>query len=321
MSYLSRIAAAYNDTILSEEELIYYARHVLLPGIGSDGQKKLKTARVLVIGAGGLGCPVLQALAGAGVGWITIMDGDVVTLGNLARQWLFETKNVGANKARSAAEVLGDRNPFIEIRAVEAMLKASNAEALIAGHDLVVDATDQLEARYLIDTVCARLDRPWVHGALYRESGQASIFWQRANASYAALYPEKTEAPDCASAGILGATASMIGNMQAQEVIKLITGSAVPAIGVIRIFNTMNFEVRQMKLPGIRKPEVFEVDQPEEMDHTIEWEHLEQRISIGERFKIIDLRSPEIFAESHFSGAENLSFESILSDLPKLDDN
>ncbi|MEM7792279.1 MAG: HesA/MoeB/ThiF family protein [Verrucomicrobiota bacterium] len=319
MSYLSRIAATYMDTILSEEELIYYAKHILLPGVGAIGQKKLKASRVLVVGAGGLGCPVLQALVGAGVGRVTIVDGDAVTLGNLPRQWLFDANNIGVNKARAAAEILMARNPFIQISAVENPLHEVNAQTLIAEHDLVVDATDELEARYLVDRVCADLDRPWIHGALYRDSGQVCVFWDHCGASYTQLYPEKSQAPDCASAGVLGATASMIGNMQAQEAIKLITGNALPSIGVIRVFNTVNFDLSEMTLPKIRLPALITADLPEDHDYTIGWEQLEQRLSIGEPFRIIDLRSPKAFGEGHFSGAENSSIESILGDLSKFD--
>ncbi|MEM8867868.1 MAG: HesA/MoeB/ThiF family protein [Verrucomicrobiota bacterium] len=318
MSYLKRIAASYQDAHLSDEELSYYSRHLLLPGIGGAGQKKLKAARVLVVGAGGLGCPVLEALVGAGVGTITIVDADTVSMTNLARQWLYSSADVGASKVKTAKEVLSARNPFIRIETVDVMLDPENAEALIATHDLVVDATDTVVARYLIDLVCAKLDRPWVHGALYRGSGQVSVFWERCHALYAGLYPQKSSAPSCAGAGVLGVTASIIGNLEAQEVIKLITGNAMPSVGLLRIFDTTQLQLSHMQLPGITCPERFEAEQTMH-DFSMDRDELEQRLSIGERFRITDLRPAESYARGHLPDAENVSLESLLSALPEMD--
>lgn len=314
MSYLPRIAGDYLDSILSSEELSYYARHLLLPGIGAKGQQKLKTARVLVVGAGGLGCPVLVALIGAGVGQLTIVDGDVVSIGNLARQWLYAMKDVGQNKSSAARAVLSARNPFVRIDVVEQMFDAGNAESLVAAHDLVVDATDDAEARYLIDSVCAKQDRPWVHGALYREGGQVAVFWDRCAARYTGLYPQKSAAPSCAGAGVLGATASMIGNLQAMEVIKLITGSAQPAIGSLRVMDTTSQKLSQLVLPGIHMPELLEDAVFNPGTFGIEVESLHQRISIGESFRVIDVREPARYDEGHLPGAENCPLEELLND-------
>lgn len=317
MSYLSRIAVASRDSAFSAEELSYYHRHLLLPGMGARGQQKLKSARVLVVGAGGLGCPVLQALTGAGVGRLTIVDGDVVSLGNLARQWLYSMDDLGRNKAVTSQAILRVRNPYIAIEAVEQMLDVRNAESLIASHDLVVDATDDAEMRYLIDGVCAKLDRPWVHGALYRESGQVGVFWERCLARYADLYANRSEAPSCAGAGILGATASMIGNLQASEVIRLITGSGVPLIGALQILDTRESVFRKLVLPGVQMPEFVEDLNVEECASGLEVEVLRQRLSIGDVFRIFDLRSVEQFEAGHLPGASHVAFESLLEDSQK----
>lgn len=312
MSYISRIADACTDLPLSTEEMRYYARHLLLPGIGTLGQQQLKAARVLVVGAGGLGCPVLQALAGSGVGTLTVVDGDRVDISNLARQWLHRYVDVGLNKAISAQQKLLALNPYIQVEARAEMLQADNADVLIATHDVLVDATDNIEVRYLIDAVCARYNRPWVHAALYRQSAQLSVFWAACGARFALLYPERSEAPSCAGAGVLGAAASAVANLQALEVIKLITGYDAPQVGKLVLFDSSNLRLQSFQLPGTRPPVVCESGDRAQSTHSCTVDELRQRRSIGESLRLIDLRPPQQFAAATIPGAEQLSAEAIL---------
>lgn len=312
MSYLTRIAEAYAALRLSKEEGSYYARHLLLPGIGTEGQLKLKAARVLVVGAGGLGCPALQALAGSGVGYITVIDGDSVALSNLARQWLHRYADVGRNKADSAQGKLVELNPFTEIAAVSEMLSAANADELVATHDVIVDATDNMDVRYLIDAVCARYNRPWVHAALYRDSAQLCVFWEACGARFTALYPERSAAPSCAGAGMLGAAASAVANLQALEVVKLITGSSAPQVGVVVSLNSATLQMQAFKLPGIQPPLI--IAGGARPAHVWTVDELRQRQSIGEPLRLIDIRPTAQFSEKTIDHAEHLAAEVILED-------
>lgn len=294
MSYLTRIAESYQDITLSREELAYYARHILLPSVGLDGQRKLKAARVLIVGAGGLGCPVLQALAGAGVGHMTIIDGDKVSISNISRQWLHSYKESGENKATSAKATLESLNPFIDVEAFEAMLTSEDANSLVGTHDIIVDATDDLKVRYVIDDVCSELDRPWVHAALYRDNSQLSVFWGRYGASFRKIYPYPSAAPSCAGAGMLGASASLVGNLQALEVIKLITGDGELKLGELVSINSRSMELQCFKLPDISKPKPINNGQGSfASKRLISAAELNQALSIHEPLTIVDLRENE----------------------------
>lgn len=289
MSYLQRVAEAYGDITFSSDELAYYARHLLLPSVGTVGQQKLKAARVLVLGAGGLGCPVLQALAGAGVGMLTVVDGDVVSISNVSRQWLHTVAEQGTNKANSAAGSLSELNPYIAVTSVAEMLTEGNAGELIAAHDLVVDATDDLEVRYLIDSVCAELDRPWVHAALYRDSSQICVFWDRCGARFADLFPERGDAPSCAGAGMLGAAASVAANLQALEVIKLITGNGTPKVGEVVSIHTGSLQLQSFRMQGVAQPEQFAELASGAFAMTVD--DLLQERSIGASIEELDVRA------------------------------
>jgi len=311
MTYMPRVADVVKEVQLSREESIYYARHLLLPSVGARGQMKLKAARVLVVGAGGLGCPLLQALAGAGVGLLTVVDGDQVALSNLARQWLHQSVDLGTNKAESAQRSLKGLNPYIQVAAVPVMLDEANAAELVGSHDIVVDATDDLEARYLIDDFCTPLNRPWVHGALYRDTLQICVFWQQYGARFRDLFPERSAAPSCAGAGILGAVASIAANLQALEIVKLITGNGVPKVGEVVSLQTASLTVRSYRLPNALKPQLLGVIE-QATDHGWTVEMLRQKQSIGVGVEVIDLRSKDLFDRAAIPGADNLRPESVL---------
>ncbi|WP_019172620.1 molybdopterin-synthase adenylyltransferase MoeB [Pseudaminobacter salicylatoxidans] len=234
---------------LSPDELERYARHIVLPEIGGAGQQKLKRARVLVIGAGGLGAPVLQYLAAAGVGTLGIIDDDTVSLSNLQRQVIHDTPSVGLSKLESAKAALLRINPHTRIEPHGWRLTADNAEALVTQYDLVVDGSDNFATRYAVADACAAAGRPLVHAAVGRFDGSITVLKPfetgadgTPNPSYRDLFPEPPPAglvPSCAEAGIVGALTGVIGTLQAMEAIKLITGIGEPLVGRILLYDAL----------------------------------------------------------------------------------
>jgi molybdopterin/thiamine biosynthesis adenylyltransferase/rhodanese-related sulfurtransferase len=234
--------------MLSYEENIYYRRHLLLPEIGAKGQLKLKNVSVLVIGAGGLGCPVLSYLTGAGVGHIGVLDADLVEKTNLHRQFLFGTSKIGKPKTEAAINHLQDLNPHVSFTEHHLRLLPKNAIDIIKNYDIIVDATDNFPTRYLINDACVILDKPIVYGSIDRFQGQASVFnYTEANngtkgPTYRCLFPfpptPKT-APDCSQNGVLGVLPGLIGNLQASEVIKMIIGSGNILNGKVLVFDSL----------------------------------------------------------------------------------
>jgi sulfur-carrier protein adenylyltransferase/sulfurtransferase len=218
--------------MLSSGEKNRYQKHLLLTQIGEEGQLKLKNAKVLVVGAGGLGCPVLLYLSAAGVGKIGIMDADVVDMTNLQRQVLYKVEDIGNPKATTAASRLSKMNDMIEYEAVRQNLRPENAESFIKNYDIVVDCTDNFTARYLINDYCVKLEKPFVYGAIHQFEGQVSVFnFKDKNdilgPTYRCIFPEQPselEIPNCATIGVLGILPGMLGMYQANEVIKMITG-------------------------------------------------------------------------------------------------
>ncbi|MBU0584564.1 MAG: molybdopterin-synthase adenylyltransferase MoeB [Alphaproteobacteria bacterium] len=233
----------------SPEELERYARHVVLPEVGGAGQQKLKRARVLVIGAGGLGAPVLQYLAAAGVGTLGIVDDDTVSLSNLQRQVIHDTEAVGLSKLDSAGNALRRINPHTRVELHPLRLDASNARSLVAAYDMVADGSDNFETRYAVADACAAEERPLVHAAVGRFDGSVTVLKPyetgadgTPNPSYRDLFPEPPPAglvPSCAEAGVLGALTGVIGTLQALEVIKLIVGIGEPLIGRLLLYDAL----------------------------------------------------------------------------------
>ncbi|MBF9222935.1 molybdopterin-synthase adenylyltransferase MoeB [Hymenobacter ruricola] len=213
------------DLALSPAETNRYSRHLLLPEIGAAGQQRMKAARVLVVGCGGLGCPVLQYLAAAGVGTLGLLDFDTVDDSNLQRQVLYATADVGRPKAVAAAEKLRAQNPFIELRTHQMHLSAANALQLFAAYDIVVDCSDNFATRYLVNDACVITGKPLVFGAIFKFEGQVSVFNYQNGPTYRCLYPEPPapgEAPSCAEIGVLGVLPGLVGTMQATEALKII---------------------------------------------------------------------------------------------------
>ncbi len=233
-----------------------YSRQIILKEFGEEGQKKLSQAKVLVVGAGGLGCPVLQYLAGAGLGSIGIMDDDTISISNLHRQTLYSTEDMGLPKALKAAEVLTRLNPDIEIKAFHERLTTANALTILQGYDIIVDGTDNFTTRYMINDACVLLNKPLVYGAVSKFEGQVAIFnagreKDQPPVNYRDLFPSPPgpdEVQACDEAGVMGFMPGIIGTMMAGETIKLITGMGSPLVNQLLIYNALNNQTRQFDI-------------------------------------------------------------------------
>jgi adenylyltransferase/sulfurtransferase len=236
---------------LSVEEVRRYGRHLIMPEVGMDGQKKLKAASVLLIGAGGLGSPLGLYLAAAGVGRIGIVDFDVVDYSNLQRQVLYSTKDVGRPKLASAKERLEGINPFVKVETYEMHLSSENALGLFSGYDIIVDGTDNFPTRYLVNDACVITGKPNVYGSIFRFEGQVSVFATNDGPCYRCLYPEPPPpglVPSCAEGGVLGILPGIIGTIQANETVKLIIGKGEPLVGRLLLFDALKTKFRELKL-------------------------------------------------------------------------
>jgi len=237
--------------VLSESERERYARHLILPDIGEEGQLKLKSGSVLIIGAGGLGSPVSLYLAAAGVGRIGLADFDKVDVTNLHRQVLYGTSQVGQPKLSAAVSRLHDLNPEISIEAHDVAISSENALQLFRKYDIIVDGTDNFPTRYLVNDACVLTGKPNVYGSIFRFDGQASVFYAREGPCYRCLYPEPPPpnlVPSCAEGGVLGVLPGVIGTIQATETIKLLAGIGEPLIGRLLLFDALRMEFRRLKL-------------------------------------------------------------------------
>jgi adenylyltransferase/sulfurtransferase len=236
---------------LSNEEILRYSRHLIMPEVGMEGQLKLKQAKVLLIGTGGLGAPLGLYLAAAGVGRLGIVDFDVVDFTNLQRQVTFGTSDVGRPKIEAARERLANLNPAIEIQPFETKLTSENALALFKDFDIVVDGTDNFPTRYLVNDACILLGKPNVYGSIFRFEGQATVFGVPGGPCYRCLYPEPPPpglVPSCAEGGVLGVLPGIVGSIQAMETIKLILGRGDSLAGRLLLFDALGMKFRELKL-------------------------------------------------------------------------
>ncbi|MFZ0213222.1 MAG: molybdopterin-synthase adenylyltransferase MoeB [Candidatus Acidiferrales bacterium] len=252
----SAAAPVTEATSLSKQEVLRYSRHLIMPEVGMDGQLKLKKAKVLLVGSGGLGAPLGLYLAAAGVGRLGIVDFDAVDFTNLQRQVVFGTSDVGRRKLEAARERLHDLNPEIQIDAHETMLTSENALEILRDYDIVVDGTDNFPTRYLVNDACVLLGKPNVYGSIFRFEGQASIFGYPGGPCYRCLYPEPPPpglVPSCAEGGVLGVLPGIIGCIQAMETLKLIMGKGETLVGRLLLFDAMGMRFRELKLR--RNPE------------------------------------------------------------------
>jgi len=236
---------------LSNEEILRYSRHLIMPEVGMEGQKKLKAASILMIGAGGLGSPLGMYLAAAGVGRLGIVDFDVVDETNLHRQLLHRTSDVGRSKLESAKEKINGINPNVKVETYETMLNSENAFDILKDYDLIVDGTDNFPTRYLVNDACVLLGKPYVYGSIFRFEGQVTVFDAKNGPCYRCLYPTPPPpglVPSCAEGGVLGVLPGIIGSLQALEAIKLIIGNGEPLIGRLILFDALKFKIRELKL-------------------------------------------------------------------------
>lgn len=302
---------------LSKEEIARYSRHLIMPEVGMDGQRKLKAASVLLIGAGGLGSPLGLYLAAAGVGRLGLVDFDVVDYSNLQRQVLHGTKDVGRPKLQSARDRLLDINPFVHLDTYETALRSDNALQIFQDYDIIVDGTDNFQTRYLANDASVLLGKPNVYGSIFRFEGQSSVFFpQGGGPCYRCLYPDPPPpglVPSCAEGGVLGILPGIIGLIQAAETVKLILREGESLIGRLLLFNALKMRFRELKLrrdpscplcgehPTIR--ELIDYDQfcgitaqPETTAEPSDWEmtvgELKDKLDRHEPLTIIDVRDP-----------------------------
>ena len=234
---------------LSVDEVRRYSRHLIIPDVAMAGQKRLKNAKVLCVGAGGLGSPALMYLAAAGVGTLGIVEFDVVDESNLQRQIIHGQSDVGRSKAESARDSVREINPFVTVNLYEERLDSSNVMELFAQYDLIIDGTDNFATRYLVNDACVLLHKPYVWGSIYRFDGQAAVFWADEGPCYRCLYPEPPPpgmVPSCAEGGVLGVLCASIGSIQVNEAIKLITGIGEPLVGSLMVYDALEMEYRKI---------------------------------------------------------------------------
>ncbi|GAB7071541.1 adenylyltransferase/sulfurtransferase MoeZ [Mycobacterium hodleri] len=310
---------------LTRDEVARYSRHLIIPDVGVDGQKRLKNARVLVIGAGGLGSPTLLYLAAAGVGTIGIVDFDVVDESNLQRQIIHGQSDVGRPKAQSARDSIIAINPLVEVRLHEVRLSGDNAVDLFEQYDLIVDGTDNFATRYLVNDAAVLAGKPYVWGSIYRFEGQVSVFWEDApngrGLNYRDLYPEPPPpgmVPSCAEGGVLGILCGSIASVMGTEAIKLLVGIGDPLLGRLLMYDALEMTYRTIT---IRKdpetPKITELidydafcgvvsDAAAEAaaDSTVTPRELRAMLDSGRRIALVDVREPAEWAINHIGGAE-----------------
>ncbi len=319
-------ALKQEDVKLSKEEIQRYSRHLIMPEVGLEGQLKLKRARVLCIGTGGLGAPLGLYLAAAGVGHLGLVDFDVVDSSNLQRQVTFTTEDVGKSKSEAARARLKALNPTIEITAYETRLTSENALELFKDYDIVVDGTDNFPTRFLVNDACLLLGKPNVYGSIFRFEGQATVFGYPGGPCYRCLYPEPPPpglVPSCAEGGVLGVLPGIIGSIQAMETIKLILGTGEPLVGRLLLFDALAMRFRELKLR--RNPECPLCGEHRTLDKLIDYEEfcgirgeeapamtdgiveitpkeLKARQDRGDDLFILDVREPHEFQICNLNG-------------------
>lgn len=236
---------------LTVDEVRRYSRHLIIPDVGMVGQKRLKNARVLCVGAGGLGSPTLMYLAAAGVGTLGVVEFDVVDESNLQRQIIHGVSDIGRSKAESARDSIKEINPYVDVILHEERLDSTNVMPLFSQYDLIVDGTDNFATRYLVNDACVLLGKPYVWGSIYRFDGQASVFWAEHGPCYRCLYPEPPPpgmVPSCAEGGVLGVLCASIGSIQVTEAIKLITGIGDPLLGRLKVYDALEMDYREVRV-------------------------------------------------------------------------
>jgi molybdopterin/thiamine biosynthesis adenylyltransferase/rhodanese-related sulfurtransferase len=332
---MATLTEAKPEAVLSNDEILRYSRHLIMPEVGMEGQQKLKAAKVLCIGAGGLGSPLALYLTAAGVGTLGIVDFDVVDYTNLQRQIIHTTADVGRKKLDSAAEKLKAINPYINLRTFDTRLSSANALELFREFDIIADGTDNFPTRYLVNDACVLTGKPNVYGSIFRFEGQASVFATEDGPCYRCLYPEPPPpglVPSCAEGGVLGILPGLVGVIQATETIKLILGQGDPLIGRLLLVDALGMKFRELKLrkspdcPACGKnPTVTalidynefcgirgEEEAPATDVPTMTVEELKQQLDAKKDVFILDVREPHEYQICNLNG-----YLIPLGDLPK----
>ena len=327
---------------LSAEEIRHYSRHLIMPEIGTVGQRKLKAARVLLIGAGGLGSPLGLYLAAAGVGTLGLVDFDVVDETNLHRQVLYGRSSVGRPKLEAAVERLKDVNPHIRLVPHPLRLDSGNALELFKDYDLIADGTDNFPTRYLVNDACVLLGKPNVYGSIFRFEGQVAVFWGAEGPCYRCLFPEPPPpglVPSCAEGGVLGVLPGIIGSLQANEVIKLIAGVGEPLIGRLVLFDALKMRFRELKLrkdpecpicsENPKQRELIDYDQfcgiPSAGEDRVEEQfeitvtELKSWLDEGRPVTVLDVRNPQEYEIARIEGAKLIPLHELQDRLGELD--
>jgi adenylyltransferase/sulfurtransferase len=327
--------------VLGAEELQRYARHLILPQVGLEGQRRLKDARVLLVGVGGLGSPAALYLAAAGVGTLGLVDSDAVELSNLQRQVLHGTAAVGRPKLESAEHRLNDLNPAVRLVRHDGRLTGGNALEVLAGYDVVVDGSDNFPTRYLVNDACGLLGHPLVYGSIWRFEGQVSVFWAERGPCYRCLYrdpPPPELVPSCTEAGVLGVLPGIVGALQAAEAIKLVLGAGDPLVGRLLLVDALRMQFREIALQ--KDPACPLCGTPRTLERLIDYEafcgvttHQEDAplgmevtalevhaaLEAGRAPLLLDVREPWEFAVCHIGGSRLVPMRSLEEALPSLD--
>ncbi len=324
---------------LTPDELRRYSRHLLLPQVGLEGQRKLKAASVLVVGVGGLGSPIAMYLAAAGVGRLGLVDADVVDESNLQRQIVHGQHTVGRLKVESARERLLDLNPHIRVDVYPVRLTRDNALDILRPYDIVVDGTDNFPTRYLLNDACVFLGKPFVYGSIYRFDGQVSVFDARRGPCYRCLFPQPPPphlVPTCGMGGVFGVLPGVVGTIQATEVLKLILGIGEPLIGRLLLYDALDMTFDTVQVPKNPKcpvcgehPTITELidyeafcgvsPTPAASDLEITPHDLARRLAAGEPLRVIDVREPHELAIARLPFAENIPLEQLWSRMDAFD--
>lgn len=329
---------------LTQEEILRYSRHLLIPEVGLEGQRKLKAASVLLVGSGGLGSPIALYLAAAGVGRIGIVDYDVVDTSNLQRQIIHDTRQVGVLKVESARNRLLALNPFVQVDVYNEVFTSQNAERIAADYDILVDGSDNFPTRYLLNDLAVLSGKPFVYGSIFRFEGQVSVFDARHGPCYRCLFPEPPPpdtVPSCADAGVFGVLPGTVGSIQATEVIKLILGIGEPLIGKLLLYDALEMSMQVIYLrknPRCKvcgeSPEITHLIDYEafcgvparavqenglEADRVIEPSDLKQRLEAGDEVILVDVRDPVEQQVSALPGALVIPLERLPHRIQELD--
>jgi adenylyltransferase/sulfurtransferase len=315
---------------LTKEEVERYSRHLIIPDVGMDGQKRLKNAKVLVVGAGGLGSPALLYLAAAGVGTLGIVEFDEVDASNLHRQVIHGQSDLGRPKAESARDSIAEVNPFVKVNLHQTHLTSENALDIFRDYDLILDGTDNFATRYLVNDAAVLLGKPYVWGSIFRFEGQASVFWDQYGPNYRDLYPEPPPpgmVPSCAEGGVLGVLCASIGSIMVNEAIKLITGIGETLLGRLMIYDALEMNYRTVKIRkdpnGTPITELIDYEafcgavsedaQQAAANSTITPRELKDMFDRGDKFELIDVREPHEYEIVKIEGSKLIPKDRILS--------